>query len=196
MTDIRMLVSWGSPSAAPTDRYSNTLYFVVDLTDPDYQDLSDAVLAAYQAQAWTSACKIEVRSYNMADAKPRPERSFSTVTKTGVLPGGPGQIALCLSYYSERNLPRQRGRIYTGPYASPQGRTPTTSQMDELLDLATALSNVGGANVDWSVYSPTIAREGGDPTMSISDVWVDNSWDVVRSRKLKATTRVTREINE
>lgn len=197
MTDIRMLVSWGVGAKVTEDWFSNTLYFAEDNvgTEPDYQDLANDVVAAYQAIGCTDGCKIEVRAYNMADAKPRPEKAYATATKTGVRKTGSPQTALCLSYFSERNLPSQRGRVYLGPYTITSDR-PTVAQRQETLALGVALGNVGGANVDWSVYSPTKASRGQDPTMSISDAWVDDSWDVIRSRKLRSTTRNTASIDE
>lgn len=196
MTDIRMLVSWGAANGEERDRYSNTLYFAhADPGEPDYQDLANDLRDIYAGQSWTAGTMLEVRAYNMADAKPRPERAFSSVQVGNTPKDGPGQVALCLSYYSERNLPRQRGRIYTGPYTNPALR-PTSTHQAALLTFAQALGDLGGVNVDWSVYSPTKATAGQDPTMSISDVWVDNSWDVQRRRKLDATNRVTATISE
>lgn len=194
MADVRMLVSWGLTSAPPTDRYSNTLYFSVDGgvgQDPDYQALANDLRDVYAAQSWTAGQKIEVRAYKMSDPKPRPEKAYATVTRTGSIPGGPPQVALCLSYYSERNLPRQRGRIYTGPYGSTLGRTPEDTQRNALITFAGQLAGIGGLNVDWSVWSPTTAESGGDGSRTITNVWVDNSWDIVRSRKLAATNRIT-----
>lgn len=191
MTDIRMLVSWGAADAPPTDRYSNTLYFAhQDPGDPNYQTLANDLRDIYAARSWIQGCVIEVRAYNMADAKPRPERAFAKVTKAGTLGACARQVAICLSYYSDRNLPQQRGRIYTGPWPQSAALVPTAA-MTDVMALGAALAGLGGINVDWSVYSPTRATQGDDPTMTISNYWCDNSWDVVRSRKLKATTRQT-----
>ena len=198
MADVRMLVSWGETTAPPTDRYSNTLYFSVDNSPLDpagYQKLADDLRDIYAARFFTSGCKIEVRAYDMADAKPRPERAFSTVTRTGSITASAPQVAVCLSYYSGRNLPRNRGRIYTGPYTNTARLVPATIQ-DDLIAMGQAFANLGGVNVDWSVWSPTTAAGGGDGSKSISDIWVDNSWDIVRSRKLKGTARKTATINE
>lgn len=190
MTDVRMLVSWGPPAGAERDRFSNTLFFAVDGAGapPDYEDLAQDLLVIYQNRSWCAGCKIEVRAYNMADAKPRPERAFKTSTMTGSYPNGPGQVALCLSYYSQRNLPRQRGRIYCGPFGQPSLR-PSSPEIALLMTHAQDLAGLGGLNVDWSVYSPTKAALGEDPTMTISNYWVDNSWDIQRRRKLEATSR-------
>lgn len=195
MTDIRFIVSWGVGTAPTEDWFSNTIYFAVDLTQPDYQDLANNVATAYRAKGFTLGSRIEVRAYNLADAKPRPERAFAVSASQGSRPQGVPQVALCLSYYSERNLPRQRGRIYLGPFTTSTPR-PDTATMTDCLGLATALSNIGGQNVDWSVYSPTKAALGQDPTMSISTAWVDNSWDIVRRRKLDGTSRVSIDVNE
>lgn len=190
-----MLVSWGETAAEVKDWMSNTLYFSVDIADPAYDDLAAAVLAAYVGAGWTTGQKIEVRAYNMADAKPRPERAYKTQTKAGIIPDGPHQVALCLSYYSERNLPRRRGRIYIGPWSGPTTR-PSTTAMASLITFGQALANVGGANVDWSVWSTMDASEGKDASHSISNIWVDNSWDVQRRRQLEGTARQTAVINE
>lgn len=187
-----MLVSWAPPTYPVRDRFSNTLYFNVSgsFDDPDYQNLADDLRDIYaQIPTWTTGCKIEVRAYNMADATPRPEKAYSTVQRGGTFVVGAAQVALCLSYYADRNLPRQRGRIYGGPY------TPSTPQaVDELtntlISLGQAFAGLGGLNVDWSIYSPTT----GD-AMRISNIWVDNSWDIIRSRKLPSTKRNAATIN-
>jgi hypothetical protein len=147
------------------------------------------------ARTFCAGQVVEVRAYNMADSKPRPERAFSKGTAPGNVPGAAAQVALCLSYFSQRNLPRQRGRIYTGPWPSPTAYA-TPTQTAELITLANALAALGGINVDWSVWSPTKAALGQDASMSISEAWVDNSWDVMRSRKLESTARVKVVLNE
>ena len=197
MADIRMLVSWGAVTAKPEDRYSNTLYFAVDglPSDEQIQDLADDLRDIYLARSFCAGCRVEVRAYNMADAKPRPERGFAFGTAALTAKDGPGQVALCLSYYSERNLPRNRGRIYCGPYPTP-GVRPQATHQDELSTHAQALSGLGGVNVDWSVWSPTTAAEGGDGSKSISNYWIDNSWDIQRRRKIDGTSRVTGTVPE
>lgn len=188
---VRMLVSWGRPSDKVADRLTNTLYFSVSgsVDDPDYQALADDLRDVYASIQFTAGAKIEVRAYNMDDAKPRPEKAYSTVTRTGTWTQGVRQVAIALSYYADRNLPRQRGRIFTGPW-------PTTSDVVSssypplLLTFAQGLAGIGGLNVDWSVYSPT-----SNDHKRISRAWVDNSWDIIRSRKLPATTRDGIDLN-
>lgn len=184
-----MLVSWGKLSDPVADRLSNTLYFNVSATVPDYDDLAQAVLDAYKKIVFTTGANIQVRAYNMEDAKPRPEKSYRVFQKTGTWTPAPRQVAIALSYYADRNLPRQRGRIFTGPWTPNNERVDSSAQA-ALLTLAQDLADVGGLNVDWSVYSPT----AGDHKR-ISRAWIDNSWDVIRSRKLPATNREGIDLN-
>lgn len=198
MPFTRALVSWGPVASPVRDWFSNTLYFNVSGSvgqDPDYDDLASDLLAIYQNQSWTIGCKIEVRFYDMADAKPRPEKAYKTATKTGTIVQAAPQVAIALSYYADRNLPLQRGRIFTGPWANSSQMIAEATRLT-LITFAQALAGLGGLNVDWSVYSPTSQQRGLDPWhRRISDVWVDNSWDIIRSRKLASTARSTAQIN-
>ena len=184
-----MLVSWAPPSYAVRDRLSNTLYFNVSGAvgqDPDYQALANDLAEIYRTSGFTPTARIEVRAYNMADPTPRPERAFAVATGAGGnWVAGANQVALCLSYFADRNLPRKRGRIFTGPWA-PTASYASAAIMTQTLGLAQSFASLGGLNVDWSVYSPT-----DQDATRITDAWVDNSWDIIRSRKLASTTRQT-----
>lgn len=188
---VRMLVSWGPAAYEVRDRLTNTLYFNVSgsVDDPDYQGLADDLRDIYAEEFFSAGCKIEVRAYNMDDAKPRPERAYSTVQSAGNFPATANQVSICLSYYADRNLPRRRGRIYLGPF-SPNGTYIVGTNYTNALALGQKFAGLGGLNVDWSVYSPTTNEH-----YRISDIWVDNSWDIVRSRKMRATNRITASIN-
>lgn len=72
---------------------------------------------------------VTVNVYDHAQAKPRTPFPFhfdlpdlSTAGPGGAtpVPGGtqclPEEVALCASYFSGRSVPRQRGRIYVGPF--------------------------------------------------------------------------------
>lgn len=192
MALVRMLCSWGPASAPVVDRKSNTLYFNVSgsLDDPGYQNLANDLLTIYMGRGDTAGAQVQIRAYDMADAKPRPERAFAQGTAPGNLFTGVQQSALCLSYYADRNLPRTRGRIYTGFGINASTNYASAATMTSVINFGKALAGLGGLNVDWSVYSPTTNQH-----TRISNIWVDDSWDIIRSRKLKATTRQTATIN-
>lgn len=191
MAVVRMLVGWNAPTAPPKYVFTNTLYFNVtgSIDDPDYQNLADDLWAIYSARSFTNGRKVEVRAYDMDDPKPRPERAYATGAVVGSMAPAAPQIALCLSYYADRNLPRQRGRIYAGPYQQTTER-PSSGQMAELITLGQALAGLGGLNVDWSVHSVM-----NNSYTRISNIWVDNSFDVIRSRKIDSSTRSEATIN-
>lgn len=193
MALIRMIVGWKRASDPPRDICTNTLYFEHqgDLIDPvDWQDLTDDVWTVYQDTAPVSGMTLDVRSYDMGDAEPRPIKAQKTGAITGTVADGDREVALCLSYYGERNLPRQRGRIYLGPWsASRLKERPETVVQQMLISLGQGLAGIGGENVSWRVYSPTSGEHH-----HIRHIWVNNEWDVLRSRGLRETARVTADV--
>lgn len=187
-----MLCAWKTSTAPAKDVFTNTLYFNVTTGPIDpvgYQALVDDLHAIYAARTFVKGRTLDVRAYDMSDAEPRPIKARKVAPVTGTAPNGPPQVALALSYYADRNLPRQRGRIFCGPWTA-DAQFPAASQTAELITLANALAGLGGLNVDWSLYSPT----NGTNTR-INHGWVDNSWDIIRSRKTLATIRTTYDIN-
>jgi hypothetical protein len=178
----------------PSDVVSNTFY-LNKTTIPGQGGADELALATDAVNAWiarttpisdypTYRCKI----YDMADLKPRPVVAEYSASTVGGSASGPQEVALCLSFYAGRNLPRRRGRLYLGPFfAGEMAGRPSLTQQNRLLDLASDLANLGGADVSWRVYSPT---DGGN--YPVSNAWVDNAWDTQRSRGLAPTGRVLR----
>jgi hypothetical protein len=108
--------------------------------------------------------------------------------------GVPREVALCLSYYSGQNIPRKRGRLYVPAEIVNLNVVtvrPTAPQMTKCGSLAQILADLGGADVDWCVYSRLM-----DAAYSVSNWWVDDEWDTVRSRGLRSTTRQSGAVNE
>ena len=99
------------------------------------------------------------------------------------------EIALCLSYYGSRNIPRERGRLFIplSLMTGAPGKFPTTTQMDEVL------VTWGNALVKQiTTGTPIIlSRVAGLGEVLIEHMWVDDEWDTVRSRGLKASNRRT-----
>lgn len=193
MAQIRlMVVQEHSADAAGDATTSNTFYLDTDLADPpgtDYEVLANdtAALWATTVPRTEAQNQIRVRAYDMADAEPRPVRAESVVAWDAPANSvGPREVALCLSYFADRNLPRQRGRMYIGPIRQAEMTDrPQEQLMGTLGALAEGISGLGGINVQWVVYSPT----AGD-YRNVSDYWVDNAWDTQRRRGLPASSRL------
>jgi hypothetical protein len=110
---------------------------------------------------------------------------------------GPGEICLCLSYYSVYNAKRFRGRNYV-PYnwiytaivggGSTLAARPTTVQQQVAMGLWDQVYKPvdHNTNWDWVLRSPT-----DKAFKPITDVWVDDEWDTLRSRGLRPSSRIT-----
>jgi hypothetical protein len=109
---------------------------------------------------------------------------------------GPGEIALCLSYYASFNVKRQRGRNYV-PFnwiytamdvsATPPAARPTATMMNIALGLWT---NVYKPVKDSNQWQWVLKSRTDKAHKIITNVWVDDEWDTMRSRGLRGTTRV------
>lgn len=197
MPDLDCQIVLAGPSGLPKDRFVNTLHFSGsaplqtwdELADGIMPDLVDLVEALEIYPSWL-ARPFEVKAYNPDEPKPREPKIYQ-----GTLPGGatvdgmPPEVALCLSYYTDRNLPRKRGRIYLGPLRRTAGtERPLGNEsggiIGQLLSFGQALSDLGGVDVDWQHVS-TVTGE----RRRIEHIWVDNAWDTQRRRGLARTNR-------
>lgn len=179
--------------ALPVDWDINVIYYEVPgatLSDADMEAISAALVPAYSEMPVANG-HFDLRWYDMGDPLPRPIKHHYTHAGTDFT-AGPRQVALCLSYFATRNLPRQRGRLYIGPFTAITANTeiPAGTLETELLDFGTAISAIGDAHAaNWAVYSVKDAT-----ARAITDLWVDNGWDTQRRRGLAATTRTTRTL--
>jgi hypothetical protein len=190
---VRVIIATRPNVATPVaDAFSNTLYFNVSgsIDNPDYQAIVNDLWTLWTTSSWGLGRYCDVRAYNMDDPEPRPVKAAKKQQAASGTPViGVPQVALALSYYCDRNLPRQRGRIFLGPFNTNVLR-PSQATIDAVADTAIQLGAIGGVNVDWSLWSPTTQTH-----TRIDHAWCDDSWDVIRSRKLKATTRAVRTLN-
>lgn len=175
-------------SALPRDRIINTLYFDHTGALEDLNQFCGQLAQVFVDKWYNTTAEIKVKAYNLGSAPNYPVgEAVKNAGQTGTS-AGPREVALCLSYYRERNVPRQRGRIYlpnfgTLPFTAVR---PTTAQRQKVLDLATALTGVGGVDVDWIQHSTADGSSG-----KVTDAYCDDEWDTMRRRGLKATTRST-----
>jgi hypothetical protein len=202
MATVFSLVTTFLSTDKPEDYCTNTVWHTIDADFPNpgvgYQSHADEIRDLFagrnptypQGGHFYLGRNIRVIVYDLADAKPRPERAVSTYTPStpdAVGDYGPHQVACVLSYYGTRNLPRQRGRIYIGPVKrDDQAVSIQSSFSDAILQLGHGLFDTGGENVAHIVHSEV----SGLDTV-VQNYWVDDSWDVVRRRKLGAGGRKT-----
>lgn len=201
MAKVEAQVAVALDSVAPRDRVISVLHFRVAegvvWGGADYQSLADDLRAIW-AGNWGRAPgsqEMVVTVYDLDDPKPRAPHATSSVS-VGAAPAAtcPREVSLCLSFFADRNLPRNRGRIYLSPAArglTGLGARPTTQQMNDALAMADAFSSLGGPNVDWSIKS---VADGG-VFKKVTHAWVDDEWDTQRRRGLKATTRVQHDVS-
>lgn len=144
-----------------------------------------------------NACSIEL--FDLDEAEPRLpiETRLWTLIAGDAATQAPPEVALCLSFQAApvSGIPqaRRRGRVYLGPFiagSSPAGNDGRPSAA--LIGSAVAAGNflldslVTGGSVLWNVYS-----RKDDAMYAITDGWVDNEWDTMRSRGRDATARTT-----
>jgi hypothetical protein len=157
----------------------------------DYGALASDLAAAINTlqQPGSTGREVEVKMYDAESAPPN-EPLATAVRNKGAAPVSTTarEIAVCLSFYADTNSPSRRGRLYL-PYTCFFGSAVgapalTTVQMDAAAAFVPALSGLGGLNVDWVVWSPK-RREAH----TVTNWFVDNEWDTVRSRGMRPTTR-------
>lgn len=184
----KYLVSIAGENLEPSSFMTNTLCFNHTLpgiiAPTDLEHLAGDLCAAYRDHWFMEGGAREIRckvydfgpppQYPLAEAVVN-EASFAALH-------GPGEVALCLSFYSDHNVPRRRGRLFlpVTHRSGSLGANPGLAIMTDAIALAQAFGALGGVNVDWSVYSTrdSAARKA-------TDVWVDDEWDTIRSRGIK-----------
>ena len=191
----RLQVATAADSLFPVDQIIITPHFNDQGATTDPQNLCDD-LATAMAAYWNVPRQVEVKAYDAQGTAPVYPAATAIVNE-GLFPASAGvrEVAICLSYYSGQNRPRRRGRLYLPPglmtTLSLNSPRPTTTLRDKAGALAPILADLGGVDVDWSVFSRVdgVARP-------VSNWWVDDAWDVQRSRGLAPTVRTTGTVSE
>jgi hypothetical protein len=183
----RLQCTWQKDTVAPKDRVMITPHFndIGATTDP--QNLCNDLLAGLQT-VHNSTGEVRVTAYDAQGTVPVYPQGDAIINKGAAQATAvPRELAVCLSFYGERNVPRQRGRLYMPCFllnVTTNSLRPPSS-IAAMPALVTLFTGLGGADVDWCVYSRRM-----DHAYSISDWWYDNEWDVVRSRGMIGTARV------
>lgn len=215
MTLYRAMTILQGESNLPEDRFVNTWHFsrpdsigkvtadmdliaarLIEFFEDDVAPTNRSVVSYIPASVITNA--LEIRIYDLAEAEPRQPTMYDAAVTPGATVALPTEVACCVSYYAERNIPGQRGRVYIGPLSTEtgvdtdlgRGLRPADAFVNTLNAAAGRLAayNIVGANlVDWVVYSRRAGDAGG--ARPITGGWVDNAYDTQRRRGTAPTTR-------
>lgn len=193
LTDIyRAQVRCPGKSGLPEDVYVNTFAFrneqgpdIPSPVGPIVNMLSAfyGFLLPFLSGVTTRWDQATVRVYDLGQEPPRypveEELGLAVGTGTNALPE---EVALVLSLYSERNLPRRRGRIYIGPLGTNVMTTstsmvfPSDNVRNAMLDAAANMIQ-STENATWGVVS---ARD--QAFYPFTNAWVDDAFDTQRRR--------------
>lgn len=197
-THMRLRCSWQYRDADPKNQAVINPVFrrQMNILDPtsgtNAQELVDGLVTALDGWFSTTG-RLTVSAYNLEGAKPNYPMATKTVRPTGVhVLNGPGELACCLSFYGANNVKRQRGRLYLpmwalgasgSDYGNPVINSTLRTKAAALVPIFAAL---GGANVDWGIWSQVAGA------FTRAEHWfVNDAWDVQRSRGIKETARDT-----
>jgi len=156
----------------------------------DAQQLTDDLAAVLTT--WAGTADLTVRAYNLQGSKPNyPVAEKKLNAGVFVTPTVPPELAVCLSFYGGQNQPSKRGRLYLpaflcGVTGSP-GLKVSAGAMTKAEALVPGFAGLGGTNVDWIVWSRT-----HQTAAKVTNYWVDNAWDIQRSRGIKADAKVVK----
>lgn len=185
MTIFRAQLGFFLDSALPRDVQLITPHY----TGTDAAGLASALKANLLALAGVGATtSFTVNIYNAQGLPPHHPLATQVNSVTPGTSGGPREVCLCLSYYATLNQPRTRGRVYLPNGlingGAQLGVRPTTTMRSAALAWKGALSTGLPAGTVWVVYS-----RKNDSTAPVTNVWVNDEWDTVRSRGLRETAR-------
>lgn len=180
---FRCQLSFQYGSALPRDAMAITPHFFGSDPVALANALKTNIIAAVPSGA---TLPFTIKVYN-AQAPP-PSYPLATVTNgTGFAPyNNAREIAICLSYYSTYNRKSYRGRLYLpGQWVGGAFQErPSQTQRDAALAFKSIFTTGMPATHNWVVFSRKLNQSFG-----VTNCWVDDEWDVIRSRGLRGTVR-------
>jgi hypothetical protein len=197
-TVYKFQISMPITDTLPRNRISNTVHFehvTGGIDDSALEDICADLAAMYQAHYQLTTPEVQVKAYD-TDAKPNYPRA-EVVVNPGVAWNitSPREVALVLSFAGDhRGNKSERGRIYLMPQLVPANPTMSARPAQAHLDWALAfytMSNqsfpdIGGIDWKFGIYSPTYKT-----FKQAQQAWVNDDWDVQRSRGLRESNRVS-----
>lgn len=208
---VRAQCIWKGPSNLPEDRFVTTWAFVREtLANAGGQEQKNEVAerlrefwldggGTYPAVAnyipsSITAQGLEIRCYDLGQAPPREPSIYNYPVGFGAQGQGlPREVAIAMSFYAGRNLPRRRGRVFIGPLASSSIASDISPTVNPLLRNRVvfmaerlALGFGAGDSMRWGVLS-----QADQQIRNVTAGWVDDAFDTQRRRGLAPTTRTS-----
>lgn len=216
---VRAQCIWSGPSGLPRDRYVTTWHFVRGSGSAlsDAQEQADEVserlrefwlentsvgqsVAAYLSPNVLTA-GLEIRCYDLGQpagtangsVPPREARIYNHEADVSALGSKnlPEEVAVSLSFYADRNLPRRRGRVFIGPLSDAAVKSSGPARVDNgfqrtLCAAAHRLANEEGAT---DVMRMGVLSQKDQEIRQVTAGWVDDAFDTIRKRGPESTGR-------
>ena len=205
---VRAMVRFEGDTLTPEDIFINTWHFLPNggiLTEGVADQLTAQLdnfyksphggqpgfILEYSSSFLTG--NVEIRFYDLADAKPRTPitRSFVfTPVASGSLPA---EVSVVMSFEAGKPVTRsRRGRLYLGPLNANAMNATSTSDRHISPTLQTMIAHAAAYMSDPSTAHPwAIWSEKLQSAAVVETGWVDDAFDTQRRRGSEALTRVT-----
>lgn len=176
----------------PTDGMQITPHFNDTGVGSDPQGLADDLLTRWTGFLGTAfkVTQRRVQLYNATSPPPNYPVAISEANMGAAVASNVNRdVAVCLSFYSDFNRPRRRGRLYIPCVLmglSPTGGLVSGSILDKMITLPDVFAGLGGVDVSWGIYS-----KADSAFRKATHWWVDDSYDTQRRRGRRASTRRT-----
>lgn len=212
MAFARALVTLNNDSLVPADRVTNTWHFrtpgAVSAVGTALETLLDTF---YTSIGGTLSSNLSgsgtVQLYDLEDPEPRAPVFTGAITFSPGASGYPNEVAVCMSFQGPivSGFPqsRRRGRLFLGPMVGTAGsvsggdyRVSAGTRTTIATAADTLMSDTTTPGLIWSVFSPTTAGPSpwsaaalGDAFVTVTNGWINDAFDTVRSRGLATTAR-------
>lgn len=199
LAEDRYVTTWALKTVAGGPPTPVDLVQAADAIHGFYTGITAPQTSAIQTflSRYIDGTKCEARVYRLGDVPPREPVVFAKPLLALSTSQAPSEIAICASFYSQRSLPRRRGRVYVGPLSmtssvidqgdGTQPSRPALGLRNALLGSMQRLrTDSENRSVPWCVLSQMDAE-----LRIVTAGWVDNAFDTQRRRGEDASSRLS-----